>query len=73
MADKPRPAEYDLDKKWDRVIDLGLRRIVYGSLAAGITSLILFSETSNCQIHPKPQHAYSQKHFNVNFDGAIGT
>ena len=44
MTDKGRPAEFDLDKKWDKVIDLSLRRIVYGSLAAGLTSLVLFSE-----------------------------
>ena len=44
MSERSRPAEFDLDKKWDKVIDLGLRRIVYGSLAAGITSLILFSK-----------------------------
>ena len=44
MADKARPAEFDLDKKWDKVIDLSLRRIVYGSLAAGLVSLVLFSK-----------------------------
>ena len=46
MADKARPAEFDLDKKWDKVIDLSLRRIVYGSLAAGLISLVLFSKPS---------------------------
>ncbi len=45
MADKDRPAEFDLDKKWDKVIDLGLRRVVYGSLAAGFISLVLFSKS----------------------------
>lgn len=44
MSEKSRPSEFDLDQKWDKVIDLGLRRIVYGTLAAGLTSLVLFSK-----------------------------
>lgn len=42
MAEKSRPAEFDLDQKWDKVIDLGLRRIVYGTLTAGLASIVLF-------------------------------
>ena len=48
MTDSGRPAEFDLDKKWDKVIDLSLRRIVYGSLAAGLASLVLFSKFFEC-------------------------
>jgi len=44
MGEQSRPPQFDIDQKWDKVIDLSLRRVVYGSLAAGLTSLVLFSE-----------------------------
>lgn len=44
MEDQSRPRQFDIDAKMDKLIDLSLRRVVYGSLAAGLTSLVLFSE-----------------------------
>jgi len=46
MGEQSRPPQFDIDQKWDKVIDLSLRRVVYGSLAAGITSLVLFRGAS---------------------------
>lgn len=35
------PKEVYLDEKWDHLLDLGLRRLVYGSLAGGLAALVL--------------------------------
>lgn len=35
------PAEIEFDEKWDRLIDLSLRRVVYGTLAGGLAALTL--------------------------------
>ena len=42
MVDGVRAQHLEIDQKWDRVIDVGLRRLVYGSLAGGVAALILF-------------------------------
>lgn len=39
-----RPQEFYIDAKWDRCVDLALRRVVYGSLFGGAAALILFSK-----------------------------
>ncbi|GBF90855.1 hypothetical protein Rsub_03709 [Raphidocelis subcapitata] len=35
------PPELEFDEKWDRLIDLSLRRVVYGTLAGGVAALVL--------------------------------
>lgn len=35
-----RPVEYYVDEKWDKCIDLTLRRVTYSSLAAGAVALV---------------------------------
>ena len=35
------PKELHIDEKWDRLIDVSLRRVVYGSLAGGVFALAL--------------------------------
>ncbi|GMH35447.1 hypothetical protein BSKO_03315 [Bryopsis sp. KO-2023] len=40
MADS-RPSPLYLDAKWDKVIDLSMRRVVYSGLATGLAGLIL--------------------------------
>jgi hypothetical protein len=37
-----RPKEFDMDEKWDKVVDTFLRRAVYGTLAGGVAGLLLF-------------------------------
>ena len=44
MTDKERPKQFAIDEKWDKVIDLSLRRVVYGTLAGGLAGLVLFRE-----------------------------
>ena len=39
-----RPVEYYIDEKWDRCIDLMLRRVTYSTLAAGAVALVVLSE-----------------------------
>lgn len=39
-----RPVEYYIDEKWDKCIDLTLRRVTYSSLAAGVVALVVLSE-----------------------------
>jgi len=39
-----RPVEYYIDEKWDKCIDLTLRRVTYSSLAAGAVALVVLSE-----------------------------
>ena len=45
MAASARPGELDLDAKWDRCIDVTLRRGVYGALAGAASAAILFRES----------------------------
>ena len=49
-----RPAEYYIDEKWDKCIDLTLRRVTYSSLAAGAVALVLLSELAYLRLvlHP---------------------
>ncbi|KAK9909271.1 hypothetical protein WJX75_009880 [Coccomyxa subellipsoidea] len=42
MANSERPPEFYINKKWDKCIDLALRRVVYGTLGGGAVALILF-------------------------------
>ena len=49
-----RPAELQLDAKWDRALDLTLRRSIYGMLAGGAGALLLFSA---CPPRPPPPRA----------------
>lgn len=46
MTEGERPKQFAIDEKWDHVIDLSLRRTVYGTVAGGLTGLLLFSELS---------------------------
>lgn len=39
-----RPVELQLDEKWDKAVDVTLRRTVYSSLAGLAGGLLLFSE-----------------------------
>ena len=39
------PKHYYIDERYDKCIDLFLRRIVYGGLAGGLAALVLFSES----------------------------
>eukprot|EP00955_Chlamydomonas_euryale_P038005 350954-Chlamydomonas_euryale.AAC.3 len=41
MADK---AALHLDERWDKLLDLSLRRLTYGTLAGGAAAMLLFSE-----------------------------
>ncbi len=41
-----RPKEFDMDEKWDKVVDTFLRRAVYGSLAGGFAGLLLLRKPS---------------------------
>lgn len=43
-----RPQEFYIDAKWDKVIDTGLRRTVYGAAAGGLAALVLFRESKFC-------------------------
>lgn len=36
------PKELYIDEKWDRFVDVSLRRIVYGTLIGGAAALVLF-------------------------------
>lgn len=36
-----RPVEYYIDEKWDKCIDLTLRRVTYSTLAAGAVALVV--------------------------------
>jgi hypothetical protein len=35
------PPELAFDEKWDRLVDVSLRRVVYGTLAGGLAALVL--------------------------------
>jgi len=39
MADK---AALHLDERWDKLLDLSLRRLTYGTLAGGAAAMLLF-------------------------------
>lgn len=41
-----RPPELSLDDKWNKVIDLSLRRVVYSGMAGAIAGLVLTSKHS---------------------------
>lgn len=41
MSDK---AALHLDDRWDRLLDLSLRRLCYGTFSGGLAALLLFSE-----------------------------
>jgi hypothetical protein len=55
MANSERPPEFYINKKWDKCIDLALRRVVYGTLGGGAVALILFSEPRSYD--PMPQYS----------------
>ncbi|BDA41687.1 probable MICOS complex subunit mic10 [Coccomyxa sp. Obi] len=42
MSSSERPPEFYINEKWDKCIDIALRRVVYGSLGGGVAALILF-------------------------------
>ena len=42
-APDKRPVEYYIDEKWDKCIDLTLRRVTYSTLAAGAVALVVLS------------------------------
>lgn len=44
MSGDKHPKELYLDEKWDRLIDLTLRRGVYGLLAGSVVALAIFRE-----------------------------
>jgi len=37
-----RPQQFYINEHWDHCLDLTLRRVVYGGLAAGVAGLVLF-------------------------------
>lgn len=39
-----KPPELELDARWDRLLDLSLRRLAYGVTLGGVTGLVLFRE-----------------------------
>lgn len=41
---KDVPKEVYIDQKWDKLIDLSLRRVVYGTLFGSAAALLIFSE-----------------------------
>jgi hypothetical protein len=41
MSKNDLPKELYIDEKWDRFIDLTLRRVTYGTLAGGLFGLVL--------------------------------
>ena len=43
MPGGDRPKELYIDEKWDKCIDISLRRVVYGTLTGGVLALVLFS------------------------------
>lgn len=45
-----RPVEYYIDEKWDKCIDLTLRRVTYSSLAAGAVALVALSRLWSYQV-----------------------
>ena len=38
----PRPSELKVSDKYDKCIDVGLQRLVYGTLAGAFAGLVLF-------------------------------
>ncbi len=42
-SDTTLGSHYYIDEKWDAALDSTLRKVVYGSLAGGITAMVLFS------------------------------
>ena len=63
MSEKERPKQFTIDEKWDKIIDLSLRRVVYGTLAGGLAGLVLFREAPlNLAASSDPLHLplYSQ-------------
>ncbi len=53
MANSERPPEFYINEKWDKCIDLTLRRVVYGTLGGGAVALILFSKSLSRSDAPK--------------------
>lgn len=51
-SDTKLGSHYYIDEKWDAALDSTLRKVVYGSLAGGITAMVLFS-TSGSRIHQR--------------------
>lgn len=39
-----RPSQLSLDEKWDKIIDLSLRRVVYSGAVGALTGLLLTSK-----------------------------
>jgi hypothetical protein len=51
-APTPPPSELQLDEKWDKFIDLSLRRVVYGTLAGSLAALTILSKWLHGQQQP---------------------
>ncbi|KAI8105626.1 hypothetical protein M9434_000208 [Picochlorum sp. BPE23] len=45
-SDTKLGSHYYIDEKWDAALDSTLRKVVYGSLAGGITAMVLFRSGS---------------------------
>ena len=67
MVDGVRAQHLEIDQKWDRVIDVGLRRLVYGSLAGGVAALILFRklQSNSCEAHHPLEIKYQDLHARI--------
>ncbi len=46
------PKHYYIDERYDKCIDLSLRRVVYGGLAGALAALVLFSECCSATLIP---------------------
>jgi hypothetical protein len=46
------PSELQLDEKWDKFIDLSLRRVVYGTLAGSLAALTILSKGLHAHQQP---------------------
>ena len=54
----PPPKELAIDAKWDSLIDLSLRRLVYGGAIAGLAGVMLFSELAG---HVCPKSVWQRR------------
>lgn len=52
-----RPAEYYTDEKWDKCIDLTLRRVTYSTVAAGAVAIVLLSKVAHVSLYPIRYHS----------------
>lgn len=59
-----------LDQKWDRAIDIFIKRLVYGTISGGATGLVLFSTYSFAVGELYRVFCSSQRHISIGFSDA---